>query len=128
MINNINSDSGRSTCNSDNNITPSPSNHYQNTPKTAVEVHPPVKHTYSDYDHLEESPAKSPAFTAYDHLEDAPVKNAAYTVYDRLEPPVDSPYAVLGHIEEVDLTSFAYQIASGMVGYTETLHGSGNQL
>ena len=125
MANNVSSDSGRSTCESDN-ATPSLSDHDQNTSKTVIEVHPPVKHTCSDYDHLEETPAKNATFTAYDRLEESPVKNAAFTVYDRLEPPVDSPYAVLGQIEEVDLTSFAYQIASGMVGYTETPHSSGN--
>lgn len=30
-------------------------------------------------------------------------------------PPTDSPYANLGDIEEVDLLSFSYQIAAGMV-------------
>ena len=104
---------------SDNVTNPSPSHHhYQNTSgsKTSAEVHPPVKHTYSDYDHLDEQPVP------------ADKSGAAFSVYDRLEPPPDSPYAVLGNIEEVDLTSFAYQIASGMVGHTETLHSSDNEL
>ena len=105
---NSNSDSGRSTPDSDN-TTPSTSSHEKDYILT--KAHPPTKHTYSDYDHLEEVPAKN-AFTAYDYL----------------EPPVDSPYAVLGNIEEVDLTSFAYQIASGMVGYTESPHCSGIEL
>ena len=107
-----NSNSGRSTSDSDN-TAPSPNSHErdQSTSKIATEAHPPAKHTYSDYDHLEEVPATN-----------------AFSVYDRLEPPVDSPYAVLGNIEEVDLTSFAYQIASGMVGYTETPHCSSNEL
>ena len=115
------SNSGRSTNDSDDptsSSTSPPSSHsYQNTPNVAaVEVHSPgaPKHTYSDYDHLEEE-------------EEKPAKNA-FSVYDRLEPPPESPYAVLGNIEEVDLTSFAYQIASGMVGNTEALHGSSNEL
>ena len=60
------------------------------------------------------------SFTAYDHLE-APPKNS-FTAYDHLVPPSESPYADLGDVEAVDLTSFAYQIASGMVGHTETLY------
>ena len=104
MANNVSSSNQESY-----NTTPSPTE--QNTSKTAIEVHiPPAEDPFPDYDHLDDPPAKS-----------------SFTAYDRLEPPVDSPYAVLGNIEEVDLTSFAYQIASGMVGHTEPPHGSGNE-
>ena len=34
---------------------------------------------------------------------------------DTVTPPPDSPYADLGEVEPVNLISFAYQIASGMV-------------
>ena len=60
------------------------------------------------------------SFKAYDHLNPpSPSAKKSFTTYDHLAPPAESPYAALGDIEEVDLTSFAYQIASGMVGYTE---------
>ena len=60
------------------------------------------------------------SFKSYDHLDpSSPSAKESYTAYDRLAPPAKSPYAALGDIEEVDLTSFAYQIASGMVGNTE---------
>jgi hypothetical protein len=114
-----NSDGGYRSTNEADNITtnpPSPSHHrYQNTSETNAEVHSPAKkHTFSEYDHLDD--------------QQVPDKSGVFSVYDRLEPPPDSPYAILGNIEEVDLTSFAYQIASGMVGHTESPHGSGNEL
>ena len=56
------------------------------------------------------------SYKAYDHLEPPPAK---FSAYDHLVPPEQSPYAALGGVGEVDLTSFAYQIASGMVGQTE---------
>ena len=62
------------------------------------EIQPAINHTYSNDNHL-----------------DSDLTRGSFTAYDHLEPPYDSPYAVLGNIEEVDLTSFAYQIASGMV-------------
>ena len=93
------------------NSTPSPTKENISS-KIAIEIHPP--------------PSES-SFPDYDHLEPPAKDSGSFTVYDRLEPPVDSPYAVLGNIEEVDLTSFAYQIASGMVGYTETPLGSINE-
>ena len=121
-----NSDGGRFTSDTDNTATPAPNltHHYQNVSKKTTATaeildHPPVKHTYSDYDHLDEEKVQ---------LTTATNSKGVFSVYDHLEPPADSPYAVLGNIEEVDLTSFAYQIASGMVGHTETPHGSGNEL
>lgn len=60
------------------------------------------------------------SFKAYDHLDPTP-QEQVFSAYDHLVPPEESPYAALGDIEEVDLTSFAYQIASGMVGHTEAL-------
>ena len=59
------------------------------------------------------------SYKAYDHLDPPPAK---YSAYDHLVPPEKSPYADLGGVGEADLTSFAYQIASGMVGHTEILN------
>lgn len=39
-----------------------------------------------------------------------------------LVPSPDSPYAALGEVEPVNLISFAYQIASGMVRATFAIH------
>ena len=61
------------------------------------------------------------SFKSYDHLgPPSPSAKPSFAVYDHLEPPAESPYAALGGVDEADLTSFAYQIASGMVGHTET--------
>ena len=85
-----------------------------------LEAPPPKEKSFSAYDRLESPPPKEKSFSAYDRLESTPPKENSFAVYDHLAPPSESPYADLGVIKEVDLTSFAYQIASGMVGHTET--------
>ena len=83
-----------------------PTNCKQNTSPGAEisEIQPATHHIYTNDNHFDGDPTRS-----------------SFTVYDHLEPPCDSPYAVLGNIEEVDLTSFAYQIASGMVSFPQVI-------